>query len=34
MALPFRRVLLGSIDKLLDERVLLGTTLSGKEMLR
>lgn len=34
MATPHRRVLLGSIDKLLDERVLLGTTLSVKELLR
>ncbi|TFK23272.1 atypical/PIKK/TRRAP protein kinase [Coprinopsis marcescibilis] len=34
LATPHRRALLSHIDKLLDERVLLGTGLASKEMLR
>jgi len=34
MATPHRRALLGQLDKMFDERVLLGTGISSKEMLR
>jgi transformation/transcription domain-associated protein len=34
MGTPYRRALLGPLDKLLSERVLLGTGVGSKETLR
>lgn len=34
MGTVYRRALVGQLDKLLDERVLLGTGISSQEMLR
>lgn len=34
MSTPYRTVLVGQLDKLLDDRVLFGTGLASKEMVR